>query len=50
MSRVKEEVYRPDPANMEKYEKLYSLYCRFGGIMGDDSRELLWELRKMKKD
>lgn len=50
MSRVKEEVYRPDSANMEKYEKLYSLYCRFGGIMGDDSRELLWELRKMKKD
>lgn len=48
MSSVKEEVYRPDPVNMEKYEKLYSLYCRFGGIMGDNSRELLWELRRLK--
>lgn len=50
MSRVKEEVYRPNQINMEKYEKLYSLYCKFGGIMGENSRELLWELREMKKD
>ena len=48
MSRVREEVYRPNPANMEKYEKLYSLYCEFGSIIGDNSTELLWELRRLK--
>lgn len=49
MSSVKELVYIPREENRKKYEKLYSIYCSFSGIMGDDSRELLQRLRNMKE-
>lgn len=50
MSSVKEQVYVPNKESMEKYEKLYHIYCKLSDIMGADSRSLLKELRSMKQE
>ncbi len=50
MSSVKEQVYLPDKKRMEKYTKLYDIYCALSDIMGADSRDLLKELRDMKQE
>lgn len=49
MSSVKEKMYIPKKENVERYEKLYEVYCRFSDILGDKDYNLLQELRNMKR-
>ena len=50
MSRVKEEVYTPKKENTVIYEKIYSIYCQFGDMMGQDGKHLFYELAALKAE
>lgn len=50
MSHVNEQVYEPDENNMQKYKKLYTLYHKFSSIMGEQAKDLLMDLRRIKNE
>lgn len=48
MSKVKEKNYRPNKINANRYKTLYSIYCKYGNILGEEYGELLHSIRDMK--
>ena len=50
MSRVREECYTPQKENTVIYEKIYSIYCQLGDMMGRDGKHLFDELTVLKTE
>lgn len=48
MSTVKPEGYLCDPIKHAEYNKLYDLYQKYGGVMGETEREILEKLHDLK--
>ena len=50
MSRVRKECYVPQKENSAIYKKIYSIYCQFGDMMGQDGKHLFDELTVLKTE
>lgn len=50
MSKVRENYYVPQEKYVEIYKKMYSIYCQFGDMMGQDGRHLFDELAVLKTE
>ncbi len=50
MSKVREDYYVPQEKYAEIYKKMYSIYCQFGDMMGQDGKHLFDELTVLKTE
>ena len=50
MSKVRENYYTPQEKCTEVYKKMYSIYCQFGDMMGQNGKHLFDELTVLKTE
>ncbi|MDO5134465.1 MAG: ribulokinase [Eubacteriales bacterium] len=50
MGSQKSKLYKPDQKRIQTYQNLYQLYRRLSKIMGAEYRDLVYDLRKMKRE